>query len=70
MTNDERMVFEGLVVSARSSVAVAALALDGALGGANLITLDKVKDTEVTVDGVLDLLTSCLMDLERACKMI
>ena len=70
MTNDERMVFEGLVVSARSSVAVAALALDGALGGANLITLDKVKDTEVAVDGVLDLLTSCLMDLERACKMI
>ena len=70
MTNDERMVFEGLVVSARSSVAVAALALDGALGGANLITLDKVKDTEVAVDGVLDLLTSCLMELDRACKMI
>ena len=70
MTDDERRVFEGLVASAYSSATVAALALDGALDGANLIALDRTKDADVAAHGVLDLLETCLVDLERACSMI
>lgn len=70
MTDGERRTFDGLVVSAYTTATVAALALDGALDGANLITLDKTKDASVATHGVRELLAICLMDLERACKMI
>lgn len=70
MTDGERRIFEGLVASAYTTATVAALALDGALDGANLIVLDKAKDADAAAHGVRDLLVTCIMDLERACKMI
>lgn len=70
MTDDERRVFDGLVASAYASATVAALALDVALNGANLIKLDDAKDAEVAARGVRRVLTACVMNLRQACSMV